>query len=306
MLRLGLCCIFRKQPIRFRQTTAAYLARFSRQEQLVQVSKLCLANAETILQALEFLAKNGIGAFRLLTPLFPRYTHPQVGYSLEDLPDADRIKERLAAVRHYSTVHDIRLSFHPDQFNVLSSPRSEVVKNTLRELEYQGMLAELVGADVINIHAGGSYGNKKEALLRLAGNFQLLSDAVRFRLTLENDDVSFTPADLLPVCAELGIPFVYDIHHHRCLPDAMSEQEATEQCVALWQSMEREPYLHISSPRNGWQGGSPKPHADFINPEDFPPYWLGLNATIDVEAKAKELAVLRLKKALGLKWKSDD
>ena len=122
---------------------------------------------------------------------------------------------------------DIRLSFHPDQFNVLSSPREEVVKKTVYELEYQGMLAELVGAEVINVHAGGSYGNKPESLERLARNFHLLSERVRLRLTLENDDVSYTPSDLLPVCEELDIPFVYDIHHHRCLPDTMSEQEVT-------------------------------------------------------------------------------
>lgn len=94
--------------------------------------------------------------------------------------------------------HDIRLSLHPDQFNVLSSPHSEVVKNTLAELEYQGLLAELIGADVINIHGGGVYGDKVLALKRLKDNFALLCIRVQSRITLENDDCSYSPADLTP------------------------------------------------------------------------------------------------------------
>ncbi len=80
----------------------------------------------------------------------------------------------------------------------------------------------------------------------------------------------------------------------------MSEQEATEKCVNLWQKFGREPYLHISSPRNGWQQGNPRPHADYIDPQDFPPFWHHLHATIDIEAKAKELAVIRLREDLGV------
>ena len=300
MLRFGLCCIFKEQPIRFMQTTAKALNRISRQDQLNKLSEICLANTRTLKIALQFAAVNGIGAFRILTPLFPRYTHPDVGYSLDEMPAAEEIQSECAEIRAFRKEKDIRLSFHPDQFNVLASPRQEVVKKTVTELEYQGLLAELVGAEIINVHVGGSYGNKKEALERLKKSFQLLSATVRSRLTLENDDVSYTPSDLLPVCKELDIPFVYDIHHHRCLPDVISEQDATERCISHWQRFEREPYFHISSPKNGWQGRNPKPHADYIDPQDFPPFWLQLDATIDIEAKAKELAIMRLRKDLGI------
>jgi len=300
MLRFGLCCIFKEQPIKFRQTTAKTLNKLSRQDQLDKLSQICLVNTQSVKQALQFAVDNGIGAFRILTPLFPRYTHPDVGYRLDDLPAAEAIKAECAEIKIFREEKDIRLSFHPDQFNVLSSPRQEVVNKTVSELEYQGRVAELLGAEIINVHAGGSYGNKQEALERMKKSFQLLSATVRSRLTLENDDVSYTPADLLPVCEELNIPFVYDIHHHRCLQDTINEQEATERCVNLWQKLGREPYFHISSPRNGWQQGNPRPHADYIDPRDFPHFWLRLNATIDIEAKDKELAVVRLKQDLGL------
>ncbi|MCL7489135.1 MAG: UV DNA damage repair endonuclease UvsE [Desulfobulbaceae bacterium] len=298
-LRLGLCCIFRKEPIRFRQITAKTLRPLSRPEQLNRLSAVCLHNARNILASLQFVRENGIGAYRIPSPLFPRYTHPEVGYHLTDLPDSDEIGHVLEAVRFSAQNNDIRLSFHPDQFNVLSSPRVDVAENTRKELAYQAMLAELVGAEVINLHAGGAYGDKNAALERLRQNVQILPESVLGRLSLENDDVSFAPADLLSVCESLGIPMVYDVHHHRCLPDGFSVLEVTERVVRLWESLGREPYFHISSPRNGWHTGSPKPHADYIDPADFPPCWHGLRATIDVEAKAKELAVLKLRKDLA-------
>lgn len=300
MLRLGLCCLFRREPIKFRQTTARALSGMSRDEQLHRLSTLCLHNVQAVRQALVFLAGHGIGSFRIPSPIFPRATHPAVGYSIADLPDGKAIRQVGSAIRAFRKKNDIRLSLHPDQFNVLSSPREEVVANTIRELEYQGELADLLDVEIINLHGGGRYGGRKAALARLETNFSRLSVKVRSRLTLENDDVSFTPADLLPVCRRLGIPFVYDVHHHRCLPDGLSEEETTLLCVAHWQTLGREPYFHLSSPRNGWQTGSPKPHADYIDPDDFPPCWLGIHATIDVEAKAKELAVLRLKQDLGI------
>lgn len=297
-LRFGLCCIFRQEPIKYRQVTAKTLHSSPRKKQLERLSEICLHNVRSLQESLQFVADQGIGAFRILSPFFPRYTHPEVGYRLDDLPAEEEIHHRFAKIRQFRQANDIRLSFHPDQFNVLSSPRTEVVKKTIKELEYQGLLADLVDAEVINLHAGGAYGDKQQALARLQKNIELLPESVRSRLTLENDDVSYTPTDLFPVCEELNIPMVYDVHHHRCLPDELSEEAATVATVALWNRLDREPYFHLSSPKNGWNNDSPKPHADYIDPVDFPSCWKGITATIDVEAKAKELAVMQLMKNL--------
>jgi UV DNA damage endonuclease len=119
-----------------------------------------------------------------------------------------------------------------------------------------------------------------------------LSQGVKNRLTLENDDRVYTPADLLPVSKDTGVPLVYDVHHHRCLPDGRSVADITRGAMATW---DREPLFHLSSPLNGWEKGPSRPHHDFIDPADFPDCWRELDITVDVEAKAKELAVLRLK-----------
>jgi UV DNA damage endonuclease len=102
--------------------------------------------------------------------------------------------------------------------------------------------------------------------------------------------------DLLPICQKAGIPLVYDVHHHRCHPDTLTIEEATTQAIATWQ---REPLFHISSPLEGWSGPKPERHHDFIDPSDFPACWKPLAITVEVEAKAKEVAVLQLKAALG-------
>lgn len=160
---------------------------------------------------------------------------------------------------------------------------------------YHNELAELVGADVITIHGGGSYGNKRESLARLKDALLALPTSLKNRIALENDDRVFSPEDLLPVCSCIDIPFVYDVHHHRCLTDNLSEEEATKHALETWS---REPLFHVSSPKEGWETANPRPHADMLNPADFPGIWLDLPITVEIEAKAKELAVRQLQKDL--------
>ena len=123
----------------------------------------------------------------------------------------------------------------------------------------------------------------------------MLPPSIKSRLTLENDDKTFTPLDLLPVCIQHGIPLVYDVHHHRCLPDGLSITEASEMAIKTWNG--REPLFHLSSPKETWSGKNPRSHHDFIDLTDFPLEWLEMKEmfTIDIEAKAKELAIKRLR-----------
>lgn len=295
-IRLGLCCMFRDQPIKFVTTTATSIAKMARAEALVKLSRLCLENAQALLASLEYCASHDIGCFRINSQILPIKTHPVCGYNIADLPQADEIVRQFKACGDFARKHHLRTCFHPDQFVVLNSPRSDVVDKSIEELEYQAEVAEWVGADVINIHGGGAYGDKPKALSDFAHNLDRLSTRVRSRLTVENDDKVFTPGDLLPLCRATGIPLVYDVHHHRCLPDGVTVEETTKQALATWN---REPLFHLSSPLDGWKGSKPERHHDFIDVQDFPKCWRKLNLTVEVEAKAKELAVLKLKKELS-------
>lgn len=290
-LRLGLCCQFAREPIKFRTTTATAMLRLSRPERLARLAGRCRHNADALMASLEFCARHGIGAFRVNSQILPVKTHPQAGYEIKELPSSRAIIARFRECGDFARAHKLRLSFHPDQFVVLNSPNPKTLAHSLAELKYQAEVAEWIGADTINVHGGGAYGDKAIALRALRASLERLPMSVRSRLTLENDDKIYTPADLLPVCADTGMPLVYDVHHHRCLPDGLSVEAATEQATATWK---REPLLHISSPLEGWGGPKPERHHDYIDPRDFPAAWKDRVLTVEVEAKAKELAVLRL------------
>ena len=297
MIRFGLCCVFKSQPIKFRRTTAAFLSRFSREEQKRRLSELCMTNAEHLLKALEFCQKHGIGSFRINSQILPLKTHPDMGYDINDLPGSDAIIHAFEICGKYGLKHDVRTTFHPDQFIVLSSPNPEVVSRSVADLQYQTQVAKWVNADVINVHAGGVYDDKAAALKRLSSTIERLPHDIRTRLTLENDDRSYSPQDLLPVCNALNIPLVYDVHHHRCHKDELSVEEATHKCLETW---DREPLFHLSSPKDGWRAANTRKHHDFIDINDLPASWLDLNITVEIEAKAKEIAIQKLMADLNL------
>lgn len=294
-LRLGLCCLFVAEPeVRFRTATVSVMGRLPADEARRRLFDLAAANAGALGRAVEACRRLDIRAFRMSSGLLPLATHPAFRYSVDDLPG-----ETLALFRQAgadAAAAGIRLSFHPDQFVLLSSPQDAVTEASLRDLELHGRLAELLGVDAINLHAGGAYDDKAAALDRVARNLERLSPAARSRLTLENDDRIYTVRDLAPLCRAEGVPLTYDVHHQRCNPDGLSVADATRLAAATW---DREPLFHVSSPRDGWGAANPRPHADMIDPADFPAEWLRMRLTVDVEAKAKEKAVLELRRNLG-------
>ena len=290
----GLCCQFTDASPRFRQATATYVLRLAPEQRGQYLADVTGANAIALLHAVERCAELGIGAFRIPSQLVPLATHPAAGIRVPDMPNGDAILRAYAAVRALAELRGIRLSFHPDQFVVLGSARPEVVEASVREMDHHGEIAALVGADTICLHGGGRVGGAEAAGARLLDGIERLGDAARSRLALENDDRVWPPAALLPLCDRADVPFIYDVHHHRCHGDGVSVGDVTAASLASWQRARREPYFHLSSPRDGWRTRDPRPHADFINPGDLPEEWRTLGVTVDVEAKAKEKAVLAI------------
>jgi len=297
VIRFGLCCIFRDEPIKFRTTTAAAVQRLSRREARRKLAGLCAENAAALMSALEYCDCNGIGCFRVNSQILPLKTHPEVGYDVEELPGGKEIIEQFRECGRFAGKAGLRTTFHPDQFVVLNSPKPDVVAASIQEIEYQAEVAQWIGADVINIHAGGAYGDKAAALDSFAKNFRRLSKTARKRVTVENDDKTFTPTDLLPVCKGEAVPLVYDVHHHRCNPDGLTVEQATTKTMATW---DREALFHISSPIQGWDGPTPQRHHGFIDVTDFPECWRRKKITVEVEAKAKEVAIKKLVADLGI------
>jgi len=304
LLRLGLCCAFVEEPIHFRRTTARYVTGLKSGERHEFLRQIAADNARALALAVDWCAAHGVGAFRVNSEILPVATHPRVGYRLDDLDRTGEVRAAFVDAGAHASRGKVRLSFHPDQFVVPGSLREDVAQSSLAELEYQARVAELIGADQLTLHGGGAQGGKPAALDRLRRNLAKLSPRARTRVALENDDRVYTVLDLLPLCRDEDIPLVYDVHHHRCNPDDLSVEEATVAAAKTWGR--REPWAHLSTPKGGWRSDDPRRHADFIRPRDVPACWVGKRMTIDVEAKAKELAVLRLQAHLIASKRSRD
>jgi UV DNA damage endonuclease len=296
MLRWGLCCQFLDAPIRFRTATHRHVSGLEPAAARNYLVAIARDNAAALLAAVERCAELGIGAFRINSQILPLGTHPESGYSLETLDPPGTIAAAFALAGRRASELGIRLSFHPDQFVVLNSEREAVVRSSVAEMNFQAEIAQLVGADTLVLHGGGGAGGLPASLGRLQRGLDRLASEARRRVALENDDRLFAPADLLPVCERAGVPLVYDVHHHRCRPDGLDVDAATAAAGATWRR--REPWVHISSPRDGWGAANPRAHADLVDPADFPAAWRRKAITIDVEAKAKERAVLALRDAI--------
>jgi UV DNA damage endonuclease len=180
----------------------------------------------------------------------------------------------------------------------LTSPNISVVENTLADLKIHGEISDLLNLsrtpfNKINIHCNGVYGDKKSAMDRFCSNFMLLPESVRSRLTVENDDKAsmYSVKDLMYIHDRIGIPIVFDFHHHKFCDGGMSEKDALALAVSTWPKSVT-PVVHYSESKSLHDCDNkikPQAHSDYINsiPEIYE-----YDLDIMVEAKAKELSII--------------
>jgi len=253
------------------------------------VSELSLLNARDVVKLLEWNRLNGIMFFRLSSTIVPWGDH----IDITTLKDYEEIKSELKKAGEYAKEWGIRITSHPGPFNVLVSPKENVVLNTIADLELHGKIFDMMGLsktpyNKINIHCNGVYGDKIVAMDRFCDNFKRLSDSVRSRLTIENDDKAsmYSVKDLMYIHNKIGIPITFDYHHHKFCSGDLTEQEALELAITTWPKG-IVPVVHYSESRDEKK---PQAHSDYIEriPETY-----GNVVDIMVEAKAKELAILK-------------
>ena len=256
--------------------------------------ELGMLNAADLGRILRWNVENGIKVFRLSSEFFPWASE----YKFEDLPQYLRIKTLLAGAGHYAKSNGMRLTCHPGPFNVLVSPHKHVVDNTITDLRIHGEIFDMLGLErspynKINIHCNGVYGDKQSAMDRFCKNFELLPESVKTRLTVENDDKAsmYSVKDLMYIHERIGIPIVFDYHHHKFCTGDLSEQEALELAISTWPEGIK-PIVHYSESKALHEGNEslkPQAHSDYIN--DLPDLY-GNDVDVMVEAKAKELSIL--------------
>jgi UV DNA damage endonuclease len=263
-----------------------------------------------------FLEKSKIRMYRMSSDVAPYITHPDLPQFHGQIAES---RSELAALGHRANQIGLRLSFHPSQFIVMNAPDKTLRQQSVRDLASQAEILDLMNLGpeaVLVIHVGGAYDDKSAALDRWVACYRDLPEPARRRLVLENDDVRFSAANVLSIHDRTGVPLVFDMQHHQCLnPERLLWRPTLERFLRTWPEGIR-PKVHFSSPRtqmrevvrvNRKTGKKEKvlrpptwtAHADYVHPFDFIRFAMettGLRFDVMLEAKAKDLALQRLRR----------
>ena len=259
-------------------------------------SEITLQNCKDLDRIIDWNILNDYNFFRITSGLAPWKSE----YEWEDLKDLDEIKIYLHSAGTKAKTHGLRITSHPGPFNVLTSPHEHVVENCIGDLTMHGDVFDMLGQsrthyNKINIHIGGAYGDKPKSMERFCKNFERLPNRVKSRLTVENDDKQsmYSVKELYHgVYSNIGVPIVFDYHHHRFCDGGLSEQEALELAISTWPK-DITPATHYSESRSIEQEDDkirPQAHSDYVY-DKINTY--GNNIDIMIEAKHKELAVAK-------------
>jgi UV DNA damage endonuclease len=290
-MKFGLCCLFREEKINFKTFTLKNLS-------VEKIESVYNHNIDTLQKAFDYCHQNGIESYRISSDLLPKFgTLLREKFFFRDF--LNPFLEKLEKLNSYN----LTLSFHPSQFVNMGSPLENVIKNSIDDIRDHILLSKYLKVNEINIHIGGRYDNREETKKRFIKNMLLhFSRDELDMITLENDELNFSINDVVEVAEALKIRVVYDIHHERCfqIGKEIDEEENFRKARESWKNFSYQ-RVHLSSPRDGYSTSSKsRPHHDFINIEDFPK-WLKKyeNVHIDIEAKAKEKAISKLKRDLA-------
>ena len=257
-----------------------------------------------------YLASADIDMYRMTASFAPYATHP-------DMPQfRGQVAEcagELAALGDHANAAGLRLSTHPGQYVVLNSENERVRALAVEELDLQAELMDAMGLGpeaVVVLHVGGAAGGFDAGKDRFMAGFERLSERARARLVIENDDRTYGLVQVLDLHRRIGVPVVWDVLHHHCNdPDGIPDREALELALGTWPAGVT-PKIHYSSPKTAVEDKDRRivlpqlrAHADLIDPIGFEHFLRetasGLDFDVMLEAKAKDLALLRLRDQLA-------
>lgn len=275
---------------------------------LLKLKSVTKKNLENTLRILKYNKAMSIMVYRLTSKLVPLATHPVT----QDWDYISDFKSEFKEIGDFIKGNNFRISAHPDHFTILNSNNPKVHEDSIRDLDYHIKIFEAMGlpsdASKLVIHVGGVYKDKNTSLLRFAENFRSLPSRIRERIMIENDDKSFSAAEVICLCKELKVPMVLDLHHHQCVSNGENLENIILKAFSTWEVSALPPKVHFSSPKNIKDFRS---HADNIDTDSFRNFLdAAKKAECDfdvmLEAKNKDSALLKLSndiKAFGdLDW----
>lgn len=248
-------------------------------------------NLAALKNIIAYNARNNIRLFRISSDIVPFASHPAgaPGWKTEFTRECSRIGEMIKDAK-------IRVSMHPGQYTVLNSPREDVYQNALSDLAYHADFLDAIGADLtckIILHAGGAYGNKREAMDRLVRRASRLPAKIKRRVALENDDKIYAADEILILSERTGFPAVYDNLHNALNPskEYLSDREWIARFAQTWRLGDGRPKVHYSQP-----GGRRGAHSKTIHLKEFLAFFESMKsagADIMLEVKDKNLSAIK-------------
>lgn len=280
--------------------TYSQLAKTDSEAALNKVRRTARENLANTRRLLLHNKASEVMVYRFSSKLIPLATHPQ----LTGWDYAAELAEELRAIGRLVKENQMRVSFHPDHYTLLNSPREEVLLSSIKDLEHHDTLLTVMELDKqakLITHIGGGYREKEKSIMRFEENWTQVPRTIAARLSLENDDKTFTAGQVLSVCRKLSLSMVLDLHHYYCNQGNDVLETLLQDIFSTWTGSALPPKIHISSPKSPQEFRS---HHDYVNPDDLYPFLLlarELDRDIDVmvEAKMKDRAMFQLVKDLA-------
>ena len=278
-------------------TYTNYINKNYNASKLLEITK---GNLEALNEIIKYNIKNNFHFYRLTSKLVPLATHNKVSFDY-----IAPLKDEYKKISKLINDNGIRVDTHPDQYAVLNSMDSKIVKNTVEILEYHYKIMDALGIKdkIIILHVGSSACGKKASITRFINNFNKLSDYIKKCIAVENDDKIYNIKDVLKLCHKIKVPMVLDYHHFICNNEGENLKDYLNDIIETWNG--RLVKMHFSSPKSKLKKEF-RSHNDYINSDDFINF-INLIKTQDkdidimLEAKAKDDAISRLVRQLKYK-----
>ena len=294
-MKKSLCCIslkLQEQGIKSSTMTKTRFLALERNSAERIVADRTLNNVYVTRKTLEFCGQRGWN-YRISSGMMPLETLPDANLLLENTYNFSKIKQEFDLAAAVIKKYNIRCSTHPDQFVVPASANSAVVKKSIEELEMHGKMMDYFGLPrsydaPINIHMNCYKGNVKDIALRFIDVYNNLSEKVRSRLVLENEDKpnSWKVEELYDyIYQNTGIPITYDNLHYRCNTGKLTATEAVNLAISTWGK--HRPLFHFSD--NDLNNSNPRAHADYVR--EIPAEYQNLDVDFEFEFKGKDYAI---------------
>lgn len=275
-------------------TYTNYINKNYNTSKLLEITK---NNLDSLYEIIKYNVKNNFHFYRLTSKLVPLATHDKVDFDYTT-PLLDEYKK----IGKLINDNNIRVDTHPDQYAVLNSMDSKIVKNTVEILEYHYKIMDAIGIKdkIIILHVGSSACGKKASITRFINNFNKLPDHIKKCIAVENDDKVYNIKDVLELCHKINVPMVLDYHHFICNNEKEDINDYLKEIIDTWDG--KLPKMHFSSPKSKLKKEF-RSHSDYINKECFIKFINILkkqdkDVDIMLEAKAKDDAVSRLVRCL--------